>query len=119
MSLDKELVVIHCRGRSKGTEPDSEDEIVRIDHEQRRRDGLAIYAEIMGVNHPEPDSPRTAALIDFVYAEIWARPGLSRRARRLITLSCLAGADAFASLGDHIYGALASGDLTVEELDEW
>jgi 4-carboxymuconolactone decarboxylase len=90
-----------------------------IDHEERRRAGLAAYEQIMGVAHPDPDSPRAAALIDFVYAEIWTRPGLTRRERRLIALSCLAGADSLQPLGDHIYGALASGDLSVAELDEW
>jgi 4-carboxymuconolactone decarboxylase len=91
----------------------------RIDHEQRRRDGLALYEQIMGVPHPTPASPRAATLIDFVYAEIWARPGLTRRERRLITLACLGGADAHPSLADHLYGALVTGDLSVAELDEW
>jgi len=90
-----------------------------IDHEARRRAGLALYGEIMQRPHAEPDSPRTAALIDFVYAEIWSRPLLTRRERRLITMACLAGADAHTGLADHFYGALKSADLTLEELDEF
>lgn len=50
-----------------------------IDHVARRRRGLQLYREIMAREHPEPTSPRAATLIDFVFAEIWSRPGLSRR----------------------------------------
>jgi 4-carboxymuconolactone decarboxylase len=73
----------------------------------------------MGVPAPSPATPRAATLIDFVFAEIWSRPGLSRRDRRLVTLTCLAATDALASLGDHVYGALVAGDLTYDELGEW
>ncbi|MGE0386321.1 MAG: carboxymuconolactone decarboxylase family protein [Gammaproteobacteria bacterium] len=89
-----------------------------IDHAQRRRRGLELYREIMQQAHPEPDSPRAAGLIDFVFAEIWARPGLSRRERRLIALSCAGGADARETLADHVYAALKSGDFSRAEMDE-
>jgi 4-carboxymuconolactone decarboxylase len=90
-----------------------------IDYAERRRTGLRLYEEIMAVAHPAPTSPRSATLIDFIFAEIWSRPGLTRRERRLVTITCLAGADAHSSLADHVYGALATADLTVAELDEW
>ena len=67
---------------------------------------------------PEPVSPRSGALIDFVYAEVWSRPAISRRERRLVTLACAGGADGHETLADHLYAALASGDLTYEELHE-
>ncbi|MCW2525007.1 MAG: uncharacterized protein JWO63_3342 [Frankiales bacterium] len=98
---------------SNGTDP------VTIDHEQRRRDGLARYAEIMGVPHPAPQSPRTATLIDFVFAEIWSRPVLTRRERRFISLTCAAATDSLSTLADLLYGALASDEMSYAELGEW
>jgi 4-carboxymuconolactone decarboxylase len=90
-----------------------------VDYGQRRRRGLALYREIMGVDHQEPTTPRAESLIDFVYGEIWSRPGISRRERRLVTLACLAGADAHDTLGAHYYGALVTGDLDHDELLEF
>jgi 4-carboxymuconolactone decarboxylase len=89
-----------------------------IDYEERRRQGAALYAEIMQRDAPTATSPRAAALLDFVFAEIWSRDTIGRRERRLITLACAAGADGHETLTDHVYAALASGDLTYEELQE-
>ncbi len=60
----------------------------------------------------------TPSLIDFVFAEIWSRPGLSRRDRRFVTLACVAAADAEAPLRDHVYAALNSGDISITEMRE-
>lgn len=95
------------------------DQATAIDFEARRQHGLDLYRDIMKRDHPPPTSPRSATLIDFVFAEIWSRPGLGHRERRLITLACAAGADAHETLADHLYGALKSGELTREELDEF
>jgi 4-carboxymuconolactone decarboxylase len=60
----------------------------------------------------------TTGLIDFVFAEVWSRPVLSRRDRRFITLPCVAAADAEAPLKDHVYAALNSGDVSITEMRE-
>ncbi|MFB7657469.1 MULTISPECIES: carboxymuconolactone decarboxylase family protein [unclassified Streptomyces] len=55
----------------------------------------------------------------YIFADLWGRPGLSRRERRLVTLAVLAvlGQDRLhAPL--HIKAALDSGDLTEAELRE-
>jgi 4-carboxymuconolactone decarboxylase len=67
---------------------------------------------------PEGRGPFADALIDFVFGEVWSRPGLSRRDRRFVTLACVAAADAQAPLEDHVYAALNSGDLTITEMRE-
>ena len=36
----------------------------------------------------QPTGPFHEAVLDFVSAEVWARPGLTRKERRLISLSC-------------------------------
>lgn len=67
---------------------------------------------------PQDTTPATANLIGFVFAEVWQRPGLSRRDRRFITLPCVAAADAEGPLRDHVYAALNSGDVTISEIRE-
>lgn len=52
------------------------------------------------------------------FEEVWARPGLGRRERRLVTITCVAYAVTAPPIADHVYAALSSGDLTIEELLE-
>lgn len=80
--------------------------------------GRREFAEVMTFAAPAEDSPATANLIDFVFAEVWSRPGLSRRDRRFVTLACVAAADAEEPLRDHVYAALNSGDLSIDEIRE-
>jgi len=61
------------------------------------------------------DTPFTGAgLLDFVFGEVWNRPGLSRRDRRLVTLTCVGAADTPEPIEANVYAALNSGDLTYE-----
>lgn len=85
----------------------------------RRERGLREFAEVMAVDPPTDTSPVIAnGLIEFVFAEVWTRPGMSRRDRRFVTLACVAGADATSALEQHVYAALSSGDLTITEIRE-
>ena len=76
--------------------------------------GRRAYAEIMALEPP----PGAEMLLDHVFADVWQRPGLTRRERRFITLACVADADAEAPLVDHVYAALRSGDLSIVEIRE-
>ncbi|OBA61797.1 carboxymuconolactone decarboxylase [Mycobacterium sp. 1100029.7] len=85
----------------------------------RRERGMRQYAEVMTVDPPHDPSPATAyGLLDFVFAEVWSRPTLSRRDRRFVTLACVAAADAVEPLEQHVYAALKSGDITIDEMRE-
>lgn len=53
-----------------------------------------------------------------VFGDIWNRPGLSSRDRRLLTLAVLADAGRADIAPIHVGAALRSGDLTPEELEE-
>ena len=57
-------------------------------------------------------------MLDFVFADVWQRPALSRRDRRFVTLPCVAAADAEVPLRDHVYAALNSGDVSITEMQE-
>ena len=74
--------------------------------------------EVMTFTAPEDATPVNVTLLDFVFAEVWERPGLSRRDRRFVTLPCVAAADAEGPLRDHVYAALNSGDVTISEMRE-
>jgi 4-carboxymuconolactone decarboxylase len=85
----------------------------------RRERGIRQYTEVMTVPAPADPSPVIAAgLIDFVFAEIWSRPTLSRRDRRFVTLACVAAADAEKPLEEHVFAALNSRDITITEMRE-
>lgn len=80
--------------------------------------GRSTFADVMTFPAPDDSTPATTNLIDFVFGQVWQRPGLSRRDRRFVTLACVAAADAEASLRDHVYAALNSGDVTITEMQE-
>jgi 4-carboxymuconolactone decarboxylase len=84
----------------------------------RSERGRREFAEVMTLPAPDDPSPTTSGLIDFVFAEIWSRPIMSRRDRRFVTLPCVAAADAERPLQEHVYAALSSGDLTITEMRE-
>lgn len=90
------------------------------DRAERHRRGEALFSEVMTVPSALASSPyRDAGLLDFVFAQVWARPGLSRRDRRLITLACVGAADTVAPIEAHVYAALRSGDMTFEQMQEF
>ncbi len=89
-----------------------------LDTERSER-GRRAFADVMTFAAPEDATPATEhGLIDFVFGEVWTRPGLSRRDRRFITLPCVAAADAEQPLRDHVYAALNSGDISIIEMRE-
>lgn len=72
----------------------------------------------MAAEPPRDLSPEEDARFDYLFGELWGRPGLGRRERRLVTITCAAFAVTAQPLIDHSYGALESGDLTIDELLE-
>lgn len=81
------------------------------------RSGAQAFADLMMLSAPE-SSPAAATLLDFIFGQVWQRPGLSRRERWFIALPCVAAADAEAPLVDHVYAALRSGDVSITEMQE-
>ncbi len=77
------------------------------------------YREVLGIEPPAPTTPFSLATHEFVFGEVWSRPGLTRRDRRWVTLTCVAAADAPEPIDQHVYGALASGDIELDEMLEF
>lgn len=85
----------------------------------RTETGRLRYREVMVSDAPPPLTPYLdKGVVDSVFGELWDRPGLSRRDRRFITLACVAAAAVDEPIQQHVYAALASGDLTREEFQE-
>ncbi len=50
--------------------------------------------------------------------DVWSRPGLGVRDRRFVTIVCVSAAVDGPAMDDHVYAALAGGELTLEQLNE-
>jgi 4-carboxymuconolactone decarboxylase len=87
--------------------------------------GMRIRREVLGDEHVdravEGTTEHTADFQDFItryaWGEIWARPGLDRRARSCITLTALVALNREAELEVHIHAAFRNG-LTRAEIME-
>lgn len=88
--------------------------------EERDQYGGNWFKYTMTTPGPKADSPYYAAGIrNFVFGEMWCRPGLDMRSRRWITLACVAFAGTTVPIQTHFYAALKSGDITYEEMQEF
>ena len=88
--------------------------------DDRQRTAKAEYEHIMTTPSPDPTGAFIdAGVIGFVFGEMWRRGVLTPRDRRLITLSCVGAAGATTPIETHVWAALNSGDLTLEEFDEF
>ena len=85
----------------------------------KRQKGIEKFAEVMQFTPPDiPGDVFLDATIEHLFAEVWARPGLGVRERRLITLTVLICLGNEMTLRLHFGAAMKSGDLTDEQIDE-
>jgi 4-carboxymuconolactone decarboxylase len=99
--------------------------MISMDDTQRRQEGFAVRRAVLGDAHVDRaeanKTPLNADFQDFItryaWGEIWARPGLSRHVRSLITISMLIGLNRPDELRMHLLAAFNNG-VTEEELKE-
>src|ERR1700679_3916774 len=92
----------------------------RVDTEAKRLRARVLFEEVMCRPFDLAPTPATEhGLLEFMFGELWARPGLSRRDRRWVTLTCACAADTVGPIEANVYAALASGDITFDELQEF
>jgi len=91
-----------------------------LDASSRRELGRQTFRDVMTADYEGPPGPYAeAGLLDFVFADIWNRPGLSRRNRRWVTLACVGAEDTVEPIEANVYAALKSGDMSFEEMQEF
>ena len=91
-----------------------------VDTAERLADARRRYGEVMTAPGPDPSfAYYDAGVVGFVFGEMWARSGLTRKERRWVTLACVAAAGATIPIQTHVYAALNSGDCNLEEMDEF
>lgn len=89
-----------------------------LDPEERSARGAKLQAELTGAPASAPSTLLEASWRDYVYAEVWARPGLDLRSRFLISMSTAACARDESATAAYVRGALSKGQLTLSELQE-
>jgi 4-carboxymuconolactone decarboxylase len=90
------------------------------DPHQRTAAGNANFKSVMIFPAPPPITPYfEAGIINFVFAEMWLRPGLDQRARRWVTLVGVADSSASTPIRTHTYAAMSSGNASPAEMQEF
>ncbi len=87
--------------------------------------GLAMRKEVLGAAHVEKTlstvdqytQPLQDIVNEYVWGAVWARPGLKRRDRSMITVAMLIALNRPQELKTHIRAALTNG-VTREEVSE-
>jgi 4-carboxymuconolactone decarboxylase len=94
--------------------------VTLLDPIERTQRGVAQQAKLLGAAPTaDPATVYEASWRDYVFAEVWARPGLDLRSRFLIAIAGSANAGGPSDLVEgYVRGALTEGELTLTELRE-
>lgn len=85
---------------------------------EKRRRGLERMEEVYGFDMTDGQGDFFGYTADHLFADIWNRPGLSDRDRRLLLIGLLSGTGGADVLGIQVPAAHANGELSDEELRE-
>lgn len=90
------------------------------DPQERLSAGAENFKSVMIFPAPPPNVPYFGdGILNFVFGEMWMRPGLDQRARRWVTLVGVADSSSTTPIRTHIYAAMASGNATLPEMHEF
>jgi 4-carboxymuconolactone decarboxylase len=96
-----------------------------VTDEERKAAGMRVRREVLGDAHVDRavanTTEFTADFQDFItryaWGELWARPGLSRPQRSMVTIALLAGLGRHEELAMHVRAAIRNG-VTAAEISE-
>ena len=96
-----------------------------MNDEERRAQGMAVRRGVLGDAHVDRavanTSDLTAPFQEFItryaWGDVWARDGLDRRTRSIVTLTALTALRAENEIPMHVRAAISNG-LTPEEISE-
>jgi len=86
--------------------------------DETRRKGLAKMKEVYGWDMPDLPGDYFALTADHLFADIWSRPGLSMRDKRIMTLSVVTALGLRDLAEIQVNAALHNEEMTAEELRE-
>src|SRR5262245_50132922 len=86
--------------------------------DERRRRGLDMMREVYGWEVGYSPAYCFGITVDQLFGDVWTRPGLNMRDRRLLLIGVLAGQGLNDVLDIQIPAALANGELSPDELRE-
>ncbi len=97
-----------------------------MDDRERRDAGTKVRRQVLGDAHVdravERTTPLTAEFQDLIaryaWGEIWTRPGLDIRTRRILVLGTLIALGRFEEFRMHARAALVEGAFTADDLKE-
>ena len=89
------------------------------DPEIRSEEGAQEFIKVMTFPGGPPATPYLEAIRNFVFGEMWCRPGLDQRARRWLTLVGVCDSCAEVPIKSHIHAAMASGNCQPDEMQEF
>lgn len=97
-----------------------------MDDDDRREQGFGVRRHVLSEQYVDAAVARTSALTadfqDYItrtaWGEIWARPGLDRRTRSLLTVTLLMALGHENELALHIRAAVQNNGVTPEEVAE-
>jgi 4-carboxymuconolactone decarboxylase len=75
-----------------------------------------MFQRVMGT--APPAQARESLIHDHVFGDLWSRPNLDTRTRRIVSMVCAAMVGADLPLRSHLAAALRTGDMTIDELRE-
>jgi 4-carboxymuconolactone decarboxylase len=97
-----------------------------MDESERRDTGLKVRRRVLGDAHVDraiaQDAPLTAEFQDLItryaWGEIWTRPGLDERTRRILVLGTLIALGRFDEFRMHARAAMSQGGCSENDLKE-
>jgi 4-carboxymuconolactone decarboxylase len=97
-----------------------------MDEKERHAAGTAVRRQVLGNAHVDRASAQTTSLTAefqdliarYAWGEIWTRPGLDIRTRRILVLGTLIALGRFEEFHMHARAALNEGGFTEEDLKE-
>jgi 4-carboxymuconolactone decarboxylase len=90
------------------------------DPDVRLEEGSASFRRNMLFGGPPAQTAYfEGGILNFVFGEMWNRPGLDQRARRWLTLVGVGNSSSSVPIRSHVWTAMASGNATREEMYEF
>ncbi|MGH7623014.1 MAG: 4-carboxymuconolactone decarboxylase [Gemmatimonadaceae bacterium] len=92
----------------------------------RRTTGMSVRRQVLGDAHVDRAIAGTTPLTEdfqdlitrYAWGEIWARPGLDHRTRRVLVIGTLIALGHWEEVAMHVRAALVSGELTSDDVKE-